>query len=585
VKAFFSYSTREADLVRAVGRHVGRPFVTIDYFAFHTGDELLTAIEAAIRDAGMFVLFASRSSLESVWVKGELETAKYEYAFGRLAKTLVYVTDDSLGSSDLPQWLTRQKYTYLHAARPIAREIRQIIDDEVRSRRSSFFVGRTRESALFQEALAPADGSAVPRTLVVSGLDGIGRQTLLARTAKDLLTIPRTLRVDVESGDSIQDFAAKLADVVEPYATPDASLRGSREIRALDTDAAMYRTIQLLERVAALNELAVLFDRGGLLDNDGHLVPFVRELMAKIETIADLYVGLVTNRRVAAPVPGSAIVYPPMAAIDVRPLTTQEVKRLIGVVARDGQVVLSREQTDALTEQARGYPPAVYFAIEMMKAYGPALVLQDRERVISFRTNPFVQYLRSIEPTQIEHRVLRILASNSPLPMEVLVELVGGTNRNLPLALTRLIDASLVVPDDSGWYRIADPVVDAVISEAGSCSRSEYGRVAEALHRYLADPEDVGAYFALARVRFRALVLSGDKASAAEIDALAADWIRLAEELYHGRDYAGALEAATSAVEARPDNADARMWQVRALIKEERFEDARLASGSSGALA
>lgn len=573
MKAFFSYSTQDAELVRAVGRHVGRPFVTIDYFAFQTGDELLSSIEAAIEAAGIFVLFASRPALASRWVKGEMETARYEYALNRLSKVLVYVTDDSLQTSDLPSWLRRQKYTYLHASRPIAREIRRVIDDEVRSQRSSFFVGRAREAALFQEVLAPADGTAVPRTLAVSGLTGIGRQTLLARIARDLLILPRTLRIDIESGDAGQDFAAKLADLVEPYSTPEASLRGSRDIRSLDEDQALDRTIGMLERVARLNELVVLYDKGGLLDNDGQLVDFVRRLMVKLEAIADLYVGIVTNRRVAAPATESQTTYPPMAAVDVRPLTTEEVKRLITVVARSGQVVLSREQSEALAQQARGYPPAVYFAVEMMKAYGPAVVLQDRERVISFRTNPFVQYLRSMQPSRIEHQVLRILADNSPLPMEVLVAIVDDPDGALPDGLVRLIDASLVMPDDSGWYRIADPVVDAVATESGRCTSAEYTRVADGIGRYLADPDDSGAYFALARVRFRALVLSGDKAAAEQTDALAADWILLAERLYHARQYAEALEAATAATEARPESPDAWMWRIRALIKEEQFDD------------
>lgn len=574
MKAFFSYSTHDADLVHAVGRHVGRPFVTIDYLAFETGDDLLETIESAIHEAAMFVLFASRPALESLWVREEIGTARYDYAMGKLSHVLVFITDDTLGAKDLPAWLRRMKYSHLRASRPIAREVRHVIDEQLRARRSTFFIGRSREVATLQEALAPPDGRPVPRTLMASGLDGIGRQTLVRRVAQDLLTLRRTVRIDIESGDALSDIAAKTADLIEPYPSPEAALRGAQRIRDLDEAAALEQALASLQRIANLNELPVLYDRGGLLDNDGHLVPFIRQVLAQVEATPDLYVALVSNRRLPVPSPGSDVTYPAMAAVDVRPLSTEDVRSLISVVGRDARISLTNEQVGVLASQARGYPPAVYFAIELMKTQGPALVLQERDRVIAFRTSPFAQYLRAFEPQDVERKILRILSGNSPLPLEILETLVGDDKSQLPRALGRLIDASLVVPGDSTWYRIADPVVDAVAGEAGVCSAAEYAAIAKALDSYLRDPDDDGAFLALSRVRFRALILSGQEDAARQVDALAADWIQLAERLYHDDNYPAAIRAAEAAVEARPYNADALIWLIKALIKDEQFDEA-----------
>lgn len=574
MKMFFSYSTRDADLVRAVVSHLGRPFVTIDYLAFETGDDLIAAIEKAIHEASIFVLFVSRNALESDWVRAETAAARYEYALGRLARVLVYLTDDSLRSTHLPPWLTRLKYSYLHASRPIARELRHIVDDEIRTRRASFFVDRVRETAIIQDALAQPDGAASPKILALSGLDGIGRQTLLARVARDFLTIPRTLRIDIESGDAIQDLAAKLADLLGGYVTPESALSEIAKIRDLDDAAAQDRAVSLLTRTVSLHEIAVLYDRGGLLDNYGKLVVFVHSLLSALEAHPDVYVALITNRRLAVPERGAEVQYPPFASVEVRPLASDDVKRLVTLVARDARVALTRADVETLADQVRGYPPAVYFALELMKSYGPTLVLQERNRIITFRTNPFVQYLRSLDPTAMERSILRMLASNSPLPLEVLTSVIRDDEKRLPTALARLIDVSLVLPDDSGWYRISDPVVDAVEAEIGVSSAAEHGALADSLGRYLRNPTDDGAFLALTRVRFRALVLSGRDHDARAIQALAADWIQLAERFYHRQDYVGAIRAAESALEARGDNADALMWLARGMIKEERYEEA-----------
>jgi TIR domain len=220
-RAFFSHSSRDADLVRAVGRAVGRPFVLIDYFAFQTGDELLEVIHDAIDAAAIFVLFVSREALGSDWVAAEVEDARQAFAIGRLRSVLVYITDTRIASNDLPEWLRAFKYTYSNAVQPIARDIRGRIDEMVRERQTTFFVGRRREVEMLQDQVVPPDGSEGRSILAVTGLTGIGRETLLARVARDLLTIRRAIRVEVESGDLLNDLSVKLAHLVESITSLD----------------------------------------------------------------------------------------------------------------------------------------------------------------------------------------------------------------------------------------------------------------------------------------------------------------------------------------------------------------------------
>jgi hypothetical protein len=79
--------------------------------------------------SSVFVLFASRGALTSLWVGVEVDSARYEMKFGRLKKVLVCLLDDTLRVSDLPKWMRKYKLVQSRAARPIARMIRGEIDD------------------------------------------------------------------------------------------------------------------------------------------------------------------------------------------------------------------------------------------------------------------------------------------------------------------------------------------------------------------------------------------------------------------------------------------------------------------------
>src|ERR1700735_158497 len=96
MKVFLSHSHHDETIVHAVARDVGRAFVTIDTGAFGATDELIDAIEQAVKDSAIFVFFASRHSLSSAWVTYELSEARYRQAVGRIRKLLVVRLDDRL---------------------------------------------------------------------------------------------------------------------------------------------------------------------------------------------------------------------------------------------------------------------------------------------------------------------------------------------------------------------------------------------------------------------------------------------------------------------------------------------------------
>lgn len=567
-RAFLSYSSNQRNLVQAVAGAVGRPFVQFDFVLLDSGDDIVDTLEEGIGGSGIFVLFASREALASPWVAEEVRQARVERITGKLKKILVFLLDDTLTIQDLPTWLRRQKVAYARGTRPLARAIRHAIDEVVHERQHAFFVGRREEVGELERALVTSDGSEPPRGIAVTGLNGIGRRTIARRAARDLLQLDKWTQVDVETGDSLLDLAAKFADQFEDVSSREESRAMTLAILNSDEEMSAKRISSNLEQAMSARELVILYDKGGLLDNEGRITDPVRSVLSAVPPLG--LIALVTNRRPARS--GVAFGQASIPTVRIHPLEKRDVRSLISLVANSLGMGVDPTQIAGLTDHVAGFPPSVYFALEMMRHYGPETVLAVPRQVVDFRVAPILRYIRSVQLPGNGPQMLSILAGNSPLPLPVLAKVLGVSEEDVGEDLMSLIDAALVEPDGSGFYRVSEPVVAAVTREFEPTRKGHYKAVADALDEFLADVDGEG-YLTLSRVMFRALLLSGQSEQASKALSLSTDFIQAAERLYHRRAYENAAMVAEVAIAARPQEPAPRMILIKALAKLGKFDD------------
>lgn len=101
-KAFLSYSSKDKAFVHAVASRLGRRRVNLDVWAFETGQEFLRAIRKAIAGSDLFVLFASRESLKSLWAKFEAGEAEELLRLEVLKSSVTLIIDPAVRQSDVP---------------------------------------------------------------------------------------------------------------------------------------------------------------------------------------------------------------------------------------------------------------------------------------------------------------------------------------------------------------------------------------------------------------------------------------------------------------------------------------------------
>lgn len=571
MKAFLSHSSKDKHLVGQVARALGRQYCLYDEHCFDTGRDFCDSIVKGLDETSVFVLFASQNALGSFWVDFEQEEAFRRKIERKLKSALVFVVDGQVRPANLPDWLRRGKIVSQASAKAIAREIRSHIDDLLREERKPFFLGRSSELRELEHQLLPIDGSIPPRVIALWGLDGIGRRSVCERVARDVLNLKRLLVIRVEDGDSLAEIVAKLSDQLEPYAG-DEELRHLVQVVQESSETELIQRLRRLLKTAIVNrELPVFLDTGNGLLDEGHPKPHLLSLLGSVEADAETYIGVVTYRRPLLPDQNDRRI----AIVRVGPLPSEETSRLIVSLASRQSVQFGTAEISELSQYVAGYPPAAYFAIQVALQYGKTSVLVNKSRLVDFRAESFVRYLsRSVKLSEVRKQILRYLAVYSPLPLPVLGEVIGLDAKNMLDEIEYLIDSSLVVPDNLGWYRLAHPVVDAIGRVTGHLD-VEHNKVAHLVKGYLKETQDdEGARLELSRVCYRAFVRAGLEGHE-ELVHLRTDLIKTLKDFYHAREYDIAVKWGMIAVDAQHDSVTARDYLTRALIHEEKYSEAR----------
>ena len=184
-RAFLSHSSRDKPTVRNVAEHLGRAAVVYDEFAFEAGDEFKAAILKGLGQSELFVLFASRGALDREWVQFEIESAEEALASQALSQVVTYIIDPDLDLGDLPDWIKSTLVRRQQEPGLIALDIRRLLGEKTLALLPSYFVGRQNE---LEQDLTQITSMNDPETrppIVVYGLTGIGRRTLLGAVARD----------------------------------------------------------------------------------------------------------------------------------------------------------------------------------------------------------------------------------------------------------------------------------------------------------------------------------------------------------------------------------------------------------------
>lgn len=177
MKIFLSHSSNDKAIVKKVYDELGAALCHYDAATFSPTGNVSEEIYKALSESTHFVFFASEASLNSQWVKGELERAFDGWMRGTPKRAMVFL----LGTVEvhhLPPWMQRYIMREPPSYRHIICRIQSEIDKDNRGSHKVPPFYRQNELKQLETKLL-VETSNMPGALLIHGPEGSGRKELI----------------------------------------------------------------------------------------------------------------------------------------------------------------------------------------------------------------------------------------------------------------------------------------------------------------------------------------------------------------------------------------------------------------------
>lgn len=301
---FLSLSGHDSDFVSRV--HKSLPDGLAYYYpkSFENGENLIEAMESRVNKSSIFVLFASRASVSSVWVKFEIDRARIAKIKSKEMRILVFPTESGIAARDLPNWMTEYWIGGAGSSpRDIARYIRNILTGsffEALHSSQVFGRGGLVDQVCNQYLTATVTNKVKPNVLIFGGYEGIGRRTV----AKEVLKRTNPALPEVIYGPEFS--LPQFADLEDIYRSLRQEIDDSLSIEMLSAESDTFRSLSQQEQVkevsrclsyfGKLNQAVWLITGNGIFEDRGTLKGWVPQLFDAAAGLPEVRLCVISNR-------------------------------------------------------------------------------------------------------------------------------------------------------------------------------------------------------------------------------------------------------------------------------------------------
>lgn len=431
MKAFLSHSSADkASYVGIVAARLAAEDIVYDEVSFDSGEQTISEIIRGLDESTVFCLFISNKSLDSEWVRQEVDGASVRLKGGSLKYIYPIVIDRSVAHDDprIPNWL-RENYNLRLVTRPAiaARRIQQKLRQASWAKhpklkeRERAFVGRNTQIEAFERRFDDYSKSK-PVLSVVGGPPSIGRRTLILNALRKLALVGPDKDFPVLHLDrhaSIEDFILRLLDL---GASADTYANLNLTERTLDEKAAI--SVGLLKDLATFNERVIVLDEGCLVTFERTLAPWFAAIVRSVD-LAGKPLLFVASRWALNP--GSARhLSPAVFSCSLSELDPSERRRLFARLLKIEDIALSSEDFETFADLLHGFPDEVFFAVDLVARFGVKGALSRSHEIVEFNGEKASMLLRPFQENEDALNVIRLLAQSEIFSVEFLCQVFNA---------------------------------------------------------------------------------------------------------------------------------------------------------------
>lgn len=444
-KAFLSHSSKDKDLVRKVALQLGNKNCVLDEISFDPGRKTLEQIFSELDSSDIFVLFISNKSLESTWVKKEINRAKENLNNDYLERIIPIIIDENITYSDarIPKWIAKPyNLKFINNEVIILKKIRQALK-EINFKKTKFnqeieknFVGRNAEMEKFENDINNIDNWTPTYIIAYNYFEGIGRRTFLKNALRkyeltNYLDSPTTITLD--SKESIENFIYKLNTISKIPEVLDY------DFSVLSLEAKIEIAVTLLKQFMDYKELVFVIDEGGIVLPNNTVVDWFKSLVNNELFENNLILCLISKFR-----PNEAQLRKEKKSLVYRipELSKPESKNLFLRLLKIYQLEnLRREDKEFFIEHLNGIPSQIIYAVNLIEI-NPFEAKKNINEIVEYSDRFSSTILNHLKDTPNAYQLAIFLSTNEIFSID-LINKVFGENDETSTALQKLFDLSL----------------------------------------------------------------------------------------------------------------------------------------------
>ena len=564
------HSSQDKDYVRIVANHLGRAKIIFDEVTFNPGEDFRTEILKGLDSADLFIFFASKRSLESLWCKYEINQAELRIMSGTIQKFLVIIIDNTVTYDNLPRWMQSCKAVIQTRPSQATRDIQHALFSIFPPQAAKPFIGRQPQQQEFVESIS--DIYSLPKKIfIVSGLENIGRRSFLERVTFDNLGLHLGPFFFIDETRGLDDiYVWALNETAEIGSIKNLSDE-MKAFASLPNEKKVEEIVNRFKLMCSNSCLPCLVDQGGMLSDDGKYLNVYADIINRFIALEYDYYLAIIHRRVPKLdcIDGSRVVKQKIPPLD-RNETLLLLKQLFRKIGKNPE----KTDLEELVQYLDGYPPSVYFSVSFAKEYGLKNLLADKSVLEDFKDKRFSKFITELNLDDTSWKILRYLAAEHFVPLNVICIAVEEDPEIVSPKLRNLIDNNLVIVADEN-FGISQPIKAAIFRATDLLTVQDYQRIVAQLTKEYWQGDSIAPSIEIVDATLNAVAKSGSSDFNPYADLVRPSIVhKLAKECYHRKEYELGLKYAKRALQMAPENENVKIIYFKTLVQLEKWSDA-----------
>lgn len=432
-RVFLSHSSKDKEgyleiVVSKLQRLIGKDKFVYDKLTFEEGQKTEEEINIWLKKTDIFVLFISDTALESKWVRKEILDAKELLDKNSLKKIYPIIIDESITFRDerIPQWM-RDTYNIRYiskpsiAARKIHNRLIEVIWEQnpIIKQKDLFFVGRNELIDNIEERMDSYNLN-FPTTLIASGLEDIGRRSLLRKSLIKSSVINESYimpTIILDAHQSIEDFIYILEDLgfSEDNEVNVNLIKASQEEK-------IKKAFNMLVKMKKYNDILLIIDMGAIVSPTREISKWFLKLNELLNEAANgITLCVVSKHKTKVQeVLKSESIY----SIHVPELSLNERARLFTRYVRLLELPLSEEDIKFIVTFFSGLPREILYTAEYLQQTDIRTLKSDPSIITDFSDRRVSRMIDEFEGEPNAHSLLALIATFDFISYSFLEEII-----------------------------------------------------------------------------------------------------------------------------------------------------------------